>query len=110
MIIGMVIGVPLQLVKGFCRGDDQGIDYDQRRNKIQVQVGIGVSLVGVIAAWLVANDQLAQHNGPAWGSLVAVPFGAVAGFAAGVFLTGAYLAILDATATVRDWMVGQRRK
>lgn len=103
VILGLVVGFPLQLIKGFCRGDDQGVDLDYMRNKRQLQAGIGVSVVGAVVAWFLANDQLVQQNGPVWIMWFGVFLGCVAGFAAGVMLTGACLAIMNSVAIVSNW-------
>lgn len=105
VFVGMITGVPLQLIKGFCRSDDQGLDLDQRRNKLQFHTGMGVSLVGGVTVWFLEHAQLAQNNSPVWLLFLKVFLGWVAGFASGVFLTGAYLAILDSALRVREWFI-----
>jgi len=100
--IGFAVGVPLQLIKGVCRGDDQVIDFDRRRNKLQLNVGVGCAFVGAVAGWYFTVGQIAQANAPAWVPYLATVIALVLGFTVGVLLSGMCLAFVDVTKKLRD--------
>lgn len=107
-IFGLLIGPPLQLLKGFANGRDQGCDLDRGKNGLQLAAGLGCALVGALTGYFMTVNRIPMPDAPLEiPSGIPTACGFILGFLVGVLFSGAGFVILGGSKNVHTWLRGR---